>query len=132
MKIIYFSFTGNVRRFIKRTELENTLEITAENCMEPVHEPFIIVTGTIGFGEVPQPVQSFLNVNHTQLQAVAASGNRNWGQNFAKAGHTISEEYKVPLMMKFEVQGTNKDIIEFKDKVGNFNENHGRKEIQSY
>ena len=64
----------------------------------------------------------FLNVNHTQLQAVAASGNRNWGQNFAKAGHTISEEYKVPLMMKFEVQGTNKDIIEFKDKVGNFNE----------
>ncbi|MDU3988193.1 MAG: class Ib ribonucleoside-diphosphate reductase assembly flavoprotein NrdI, partial [Staphylococcus sp.] len=29
MKIIYFSFTGNVRRFIKRTELENTLEITA-------------------------------------------------------------------------------------------------------
>ena len=42
------------------------------------------------------------------------------------------EEYKVPLMMKFEVQGTNKDIIEFKDKVGNFNENHGRKEIQSY
>ena len=41
-------------------------------------------------------------------------------------------EYKVPLMMKFEVQGTNKDIIEFKDKVGNFNENHGRKEIQSY
>ena len=132
MKIIYFSFTGNVRRFIKRTELEKTLEITAENCMEPVHEPFIIVTGTIGFGEVPQPVQSFLNVNHTQLQAVAASGNRNWGQNFAKAGHTISEEYKVPLMMKFEVQGTNKDIIEFKDKVGNFNENHGRKEIQSY
>ncbi|EVS86487.1 class Ib ribonucleoside-diphosphate reductase assembly flavoprotein NrdI, partial [Staphylococcus aureus] len=55
MKIIYFSFTGNVRRFIKRTELENTLEITAENCMEPVHEPFIIVTGTIGFGEVPEP-----------------------------------------------------------------------------
>ncbi|TBW82365.1 class Ib ribonucleoside-diphosphate reductase assembly flavoprotein NrdI, partial [Staphylococcus hominis] len=53
-------------------------------------------------------------------------------QNFAQAGHTISEEYKVPLMMKFEVQGTNKDIIEFKDKVGNFNENHGRKEIQSY
>ena len=42
--------------------------------------------------------------------AVAASGNRNWGQNFAKAGHTISEEYKVPLM-KFEVQGTNNKTL---------------------
>ncbi|XXS42077.1 class Ib ribonucleoside-diphosphate reductase assembly flavoprotein NrdI, partial [Staphylococcus aureus] len=105
MKIIYFSFTGNVRRFIKRTELENTLEITAENCMEPVHEPFIIVTGTIGFGEVPEPVQSFLEVNHQYIRGVAASGNRNWGLNFAKAGRTISEEYNVPLLMKFELHG---------------------------
>ena len=132
MKVVYYSFSGNVRRFISRAGIKDTFEITQDNCNESVNEPYILVTGTIGFGEVPQPVQSFLNVNHTQLQAVAASGNRNWGQNFAKAGQTISEEYKVPLMMKFEVQGTNKDIIEFKDKVGNFNENHGRKEIQSY
>ncbi|HCX0440197.1 TPA: class Ib ribonucleoside-diphosphate reductase assembly flavoprotein NrdI [Staphylococcus aureus] len=132
MKIIYFSFTGNVRRFIKRTELENTLEIAAENCMEPVHEPFIIVTGTIGFGEVPEPVQSFLEVNHQYIRGVAASGNRNWGLNFAKAGRTISEEYNVPLLMKFELHGKNKDVIEFKNKVGNFNENHGREKVQSY
>ncbi|MEZ7610882.1 class Ib ribonucleoside-diphosphate reductase assembly flavoprotein NrdI [Staphylococcus capitis] len=132
MKVVYFSFSGNVRRFIKRAEIDDTLEINQDNCTEPVNEPYILVTGTIGFGEVPQPVQSFLEVNHAQLQAVAASGNRNWGQNFAKAGRTISEDYDVPLLMKFEVQGTNNDVIEFKDKVGNFNENHGREEIQSY
>ncbi len=57
---------------------------------------------------------------------MAASGNRNWGLNFAKAGRTISEEYNVPLLMKFELHGKNKDVIEFKNKVGNFNENHGR------
>lgn len=28
--------------------------------------------------------------------------------------------------MKFEVQGTNKDVIEFRDKVGHFNEDYGR------
>ncbi len=28
--------------------------------------------------------------------------------------------------MKFELHGKNKDVIEFKNKVGNFNENHGR------
>ena len=82
--------------------------------------------------EVPQQVQSFLDVNHSYLRAVAASGNRNWGQNFAKAGRSISEDYNVPLLMKFEVQGTNKDVIEFKNKVGNFNENYGREEVQSH
>ena len=54
------------------------------------------------------------------------------GDKILRKQGTISEEYNVPLLMKFEVQGTNNDVIEFKDKVGNFNENHGREEIQSY
>ncbi|WP_336832292.1 class Ib ribonucleoside-diphosphate reductase assembly flavoprotein NrdI [Staphylococcus pseudoxylosus] len=132
MKVVYFSFSGNVRRFIKKTELTNVMEITQSNCSEKIEEPFILVTGTIGFGEVPQPVQSFLDVNKNLLKGVAASGNRNWGQNFAKAGRSISEKYQVPLLMTFEVQGTQTDISEFKDKVGHFNEDYGREEIQSY
>lgn len=132
MKVVYFSFTGNVRRFIQRTELEDTLEITQANCTDRIDEPYILVTGTIGFGEVPEPVQSFLNHNSEHLEAVAASGNRNWGQNFAKAGITISEDYQVPLLMKFEVQGTNSDVEEFKVKVGQVNEDYRREKIQSY
>ena len=132
MKVVYFSFTGNVRRFIQRTELEDTLEITQDNCTDRIEEPYILVTGTIGFGEVPEPVQSFLNHNSEHLEAVAASGNRNWGQNFAKAGITISEDCQVPLLMKFEVQGTNSDVEEFKVKVGQVNEDYGREKIQSY
>ena len=132
MKVVFFSFSGNVRRFINKAELTNTMEITQTNCSERIEEPFILVTGTIGFGEVPQPVQTFLDVNDDLLKAVAASGNRNWGQNFAKAGRSISERYQVPLLLKFEVQGTADDINEFKDKVGNFNEDYGREEIQSY
>ena len=126
MKVVYFSFSGNVRRFIKRSEISDVMEITKDNCTDPFEEPYILVTGTIGFGEVPKEVQSFLEINHHNLRAVAASGNRNWGQNFAKAGRTISEEYHVPLLMKFEVQGSNKDVIEFKNKVGHFNENYER------
>ncbi|ATH60829.1 MULTISPECIES: class Ib ribonucleoside-diphosphate reductase assembly flavoprotein NrdI [Staphylococcus] len=132
MKVVYFSFSGNVRRFIKRTELTDVMELTQNNCSERIEEPFVLVTGTIGFGEVPQPVQSFLDVNEDLLKAVAASGNRNWGQNFAKAGRSISERYQVPLLLKFEVQGTANDVNEFKEKVGNFNEDYGREEIQSY
>ena len=132
MKVAYYSFSGNVRRFIQRTEIADTLEITQANCTERVKEPFILVTGTIGFGEIPPPVQSFLDVNHDLLRAVAASGNRNWGQDFAKAGRTIAADFQVPLLMKFEVQGTNEDISEFIDKVGHINEGYGRETIQSY
>ena len=132
MKVVYFSFSGNVRRFIKKAELENTMELTQLNCSERINEPYILVTGTIGFGEVPQPVQAFLDTNSDLLKAVAASGNRNWGQNFAKAGRFIAERFQVPLLMKFEVQGTSNDVTEFKDKVGQFYEDYGREEIQSH
>ncbi|MBI5974044.1 class Ib ribonucleoside-diphosphate reductase assembly flavoprotein NrdI [Staphylococcus canis] len=132
MKVVYYSFTGNVRRFIKRTELEDTMEITNATATQKVEEPFILVTGTIGFGEVPPVVQEFLNYNHEYLQGVAASGNKNWGQNFAKAGKLIAQDYNVPLLMKFELHGTQKDTIEFRDKVVNFHEDNGSKVLQSY
>ena len=108
-----FSFSGNVRRFIQRAGIDDTMEITQDNCTES-SEPYILVTGTIDLEKCHNPF-NLLEVNHAQL-AVAASGNRNWGQNFAKAGRTTQRKY-VPLLMKFEVQGTNNDVIEFKDKV---------------
>ncbi|SUL91293.1 ribonucleotide reductase stimulatory protein [Staphylococcus carnosus] len=130
MKVVYFSFTGNVRRFIARSGFENTLEITNDNCAEVrIDEPYILVTSTIGFGEVPDVVQTFLRHNGTMIRGVVGSGNRNWGQNFAKASDTISKDYMVPLLMKFEVQGTKKDVEEFKDKVGHFYEDNERKAI---
>ncbi|SUM56812.1 ribonucleotide reductase stimulatory protein [Staphylococcus microti] len=132
MKIVYYSLTGNVRRFLKRTELTDIYEITEANASETMTEPFILVTGTIGFGEVPAPVEHFLAVNHANLKGVAASGNRNWGNNFAKAGVTISQTYDVPLLMKFELHGTLKDTLEFKEKVVNFDESYGREALQSY
>lgn len=67
MKVVYFSFSGNVRRFIKRSEIKNVLEINKDNCKDRIEEPYILVTGTIGFGEVPKEVQSFLEVNHAHI-----------------------------------------------------------------
>ena len=129
MKVVYYSFTGNVKRFIKRTGLTDTMEITENSATERIDTPFVIVTSTIGFGEVPKPVQQFLELNYKNLQAVAASGNRNWGQNFAKAGIVIADEYNVPLLMKFELHGSLNDTKEFKEKVVNFYENYGTQAV---
>ncbi|WP_323703068.1 class Ib ribonucleoside-diphosphate reductase assembly flavoprotein NrdI [Mammaliicoccus sp. Dog046] len=132
MKIIYYSLTGNVRRFIQRAELSNTMALTEVNKTQEVQEPFILVTGTIGFGQIPDTVQDFLDINHPYLRAVAGSGNRNWGQNFAKASEEIANKYQVPLLMKFELHG-NQDIAnEFREKVVTLDEDDKQTEAKSY
>lgn len=133
--IAFYSMTGNVRRFIKGSDLETQYElyeITEANKNDKISEPFVLVTSTYGFGGVPDAVESFLQVNHGGLLAVASSGNRNWGGNFAKAGDHIREQYRVPLLMKFELHGSEKDRESFKEKVGSLNESIGREEVQSH
>lgn len=129
MLIVYYSLTGNVKRFIQKTKYTRTL--TLEQA-EGINEPYIIVTGTIGFGEIPDSVKQFLDRHSTNLMGVAASGNRNWGKNFARAGDLISITYHVPLLMKFELHGNDKDVKEFNIKVEEISENRTREAVQSY
>ncbi|MFC6117972.1 class Ib ribonucleoside-diphosphate reductase assembly flavoprotein NrdI [Macrococcoides bohemicum] len=131
MLIVYYSLTGNVRRFIQKSGQPRVISLETAT-KEGVSEPFIIVTGTIGFGQVPDAVSQFLERYHHHLAAVVGSGNRNWGQNFAKAGDTISVTYHVPLLMKFELHGNNRDVELFNKKVEECYENSRREAIQSY
>lgn len=111
--IYYTSLTGNVRRFVSKTGL-------AAEEIKPgliATEPFVLVTYTIGFGMVPPKVAKFLEVNGGLLKAVATSGNRNWGNNYGKAGDVIAEQYGVPLLLKFELAGTDDDVKTFVEKV---------------
>lgn len=113
MKIAYDSKTGNVRRFVKKLNID-AIEINEDLILE---ELFVLITYTTGFGQVPQKVLQFLEKNHSNLLGVAASGNRNWGNNFCKSADTISNMYNVPIIHKFELSGTNKDVDKFLDGV---------------
>ncbi|MED4172601.1 class Ib ribonucleoside-diphosphate reductase assembly flavoprotein NrdI [Halalkalibacterium halodurans] len=113
MIIAYFSLTGNVRRFVESTGLPS-VNITE---VPKIEYPFIIVTPTYGFGEVPVQVSRFLQENSDHLRGVAVSGNRNWGESFGKAGERISELYSVPLLVKFELSGTRRDVETFTERV---------------
>lgn len=113
--VAFASRTGNVRRFVTRLGLPS-VEIREG---VRVDAPFFLVTYTTGFGEVPFLVEKFLEVNR-QLVGVAASGNRNWGDNFARAGDLIADEYGVPVLHKFELSGTDADVEFFRKKVQAF------------
>ena len=118
--IVYASNTGNVKRFVDRLEM-NAISINdIENGI--VDEPFVLITYTDGFGDIPKEVQTFLKSNSKHLVAVSASGNRNWGTNFAKSANKIAFLYNVPILLKFELQGTNEDTEKFKERVHKINE----------
>lgn len=135
MRIAFYSMTGNIRRFLVGSGVKEHFElyeITEDNKNERISEPFILVTSTYGFGQAPDTVKTFLENNHENLLAVASSGNRNWGQNFAKSGEYIRDKYGVPLLMKFELHGSKTERAQFMEKVGNFYESTRREKVQSH
>jgi protein involved in ribonucleotide reduction len=113
MLIAYDSKTGNVRRFIEKLKLP---AVQIEDTMI-LDEPFVLVTYTTGFGQVPAKVMSFLKRNHPRLKGVSASGNRNWGESFARSADRIAEMYGVPVLGKFELSGTQRDVDNFRQGV---------------
>ena len=113
MRIYYASMTGNVRRFVGKLGVVAT-DIKAER--NPT-EPFVLVTYTFGFGEIPAEVDAWLTHSHTLLRGVAVSGNRNWGDNYGAAGELISKRYNVPLLHKFELAGTDEDVRIFNERM---------------
>lgn len=109
MLIVYDSKTGNVKRFVGKL---NMPAIPIESEMN-IEEPFVLVTYTTGFGQAPEKTLSFLKRNHRRLMGVSASGNRNWGEGFARSADRIAELYNVPIINKFELAGTTGDVERF-------------------
>ena len=114
MKIIVYSLTGNCKRFVEMCEIPEEDVIYLQDIDYDVDFDYILITPTFGFGEVPAAVSKSLVEIHMYLKGVVGSGNKNWGERFANASEIISEEYDVPLLMKIELHGSKKDIIEFK------------------
>jgi len=110
--IRYYSLTGNVRRFVNKLGLP-----CKEIGDDAIQQPYVLITCTVGFGEVPAPVTSFLRRNGKWVIGVAASGNRNWGRNFAKAADRIAHVYGVPVLHKFELSGSIQDVQVCKERM---------------
>ncbi|MTT30738.1 class Ib ribonucleoside-diphosphate reductase assembly flavoprotein NrdI [Terrilactibacillus sp. BCM23-1] len=122
MLILYETMTGNVKRFLNKVGLEHQ----PIDRQSHIDEPFILVTNTIGFGQPPESVTEFLSYNGHFIRAVAASGNRNWGPNFAHSADVISAKYNVPILYKFELGGTLQDVMTFRERVNAFDRSNDK------
>ncbi|MBJ6361566.1 class Ib ribonucleoside-diphosphate reductase assembly flavoprotein NrdI [Paenibacillus sp. GCM10012307] len=113
MLVVYDSKTGNVKRFVEK------LGMRAVQLSESLHieEPFVLITYTTGFGQIPEKVIHFLRHNYRYMVGVSASGNRNWGASFGKSADSISARYGVPVLTKFELSGSLEDVKRFEKEV---------------
>ncbi|WP_078806393.1 class Ib ribonucleoside-diphosphate reductase assembly flavoprotein NrdI [Pilibacter termitis] len=110
MKIVYFSLTGQTRRFVKKTGLD-AFEITASNSFTDFDEPYVLIVPTYE-KDVVTPVFDFLeNGRNAEFCAgVAGGGNRNFAELFVFTAKDIAKDYHVPLLYTFEFNGTEEDV----------------------
>lgn len=73
-------------------------------------------------GAVPRQVIRFLNDEHNRalLRGVIASGNRNFGEAYGRAGDVIARKCSVPWLYRFELMGTQSDIENVRKGVTEF------------
>lgn len=125
INVIYFSnVTGNTERFIKKLDLDchvDRIPIRGEYD-GVIDAPYVLITPTYNATGVPVQVRKFLNKaeNRRNLRGVIASGNKNFGKDFAIAGRAISRKCEVPLLYVFEIFGTPEDVEKVKEGLKNY------------
>ncbi|VEB95694.1 ribonucleotide reductase stimulatory protein [Cedecea lapagei] len=125
--LVYFSSESeNTLRFIERLGLP-ALRIPLDvKARLEVTEPYILIVPSYGgggiAGAVPPQVIRFLNNpnNRALIRGVIASGNRNFGEGFCRAGDVISQKCQVPYLYRFELLGTPQDIDNVRKGVSEF------------
>lgn len=113
MQIVYYSLTGNCKRFALKLD-ENAIPMK-----EYQDGDFVLVCPTVGFGIVPNAVVKFLNKTHKNCKLILSSGNRNWGPNFAKAADIIGEKLNIDYY-KFELAGNSDDVEKVKRLISHY------------
>ncbi len=111
MKIAYFSRTGNIKRFVRKLDYD---VVEAKSSLV-IDEPYILIMYTTGIGEVPRAIEAFFTneINQQNVHGFVCSGNKNWGINYCKAAHILSERFNVPVLQKFELSGNIHDLARF-------------------
>lgn len=116
MVVVYDSLTGQAKRFAEKLNM-SCMDINHFSLDD--HEDVLLVTRTFNFGEVPEPTANFLREHAEKVKGVCVSGNRNWGKNYGAAGDKIAASYAIPLILKFEASGFDRDVHIVKQWIKN-------------
>ena len=121
MILVYASRTHNVERFCaKITKYES---VRVED-YKPSMGKYVLVTYTDGYGSIPKEVERFLEIHNNNMVGVCASGRQIWKLQgtYCKSADVVHQQYGVPVLLKFEMQGTDKDRKELLERIENIDQ----------
>lgn len=126
--LVYFSSaSGNTARFIAALGLAaERIPIRAQDEMPAPSRPFVLICPTYADGEgrgaVPKQVIRFLNdpARRAGLRGVIGTGNRNFGATYALSAKVIATKCNVPALYRFELAGTETDLIRVRTGLEKF------------
>ena len=117
-QIVYFSSRSeNTHRFVARLGMSaRRIPLSLSESLG-VEAPYVLIlptySGEGGKGAVPKQVIRFLNdgENRGNIRGVIAAGNSNFGETYGLAGDVISKKCQVPYLYRFELLGTDEDVV---------------------
>ncbi|HBC91256.1 MAG TPA: class Ib ribonucleoside-diphosphate reductase assembly flavoprotein NrdI [Lactococcus sp.] len=119
MKLVYFSITGQTRRFANKTRLEHE-EILPQNPEFEVNEDFLLVVpsyadetpGAERSMDIMDPVFEFMAYadNAQHCKGIVGTGNRNFAFLYIFTAKQLSAQFKIPIVYDFEFNGTPADV----------------------
>ncbi len=125
--IYYSSASGNTARFVARLGIEAArIPRSAAEPMPEPDAPFVLVLPSYadgqGRGAVAKPIIHFLNDARRRalLRGVIGGGNRNFGALFASAADVVARKCQVPVLYRFELAGTDTDVIRVRTGLERF------------
>lgn len=110
MKVVFFSLTGNVRRFVRNLGLPN-IELDQTNPFIEMNEEFVLIAPAYE-PEVTDIAWDFMETsdNVEYCRGVIGSGNVNFDSLYIYTAKDLAKDFSIPLLGAFELFGTDKDI----------------------
>ncbi|MCI6735154.1 MAG: class Ib ribonucleoside-diphosphate reductase assembly flavoprotein NrdI [Aerococcus urinaeequi] len=120
--IVYYSLTGQTRRFINKVQGFDTYEISSAVAPVTMTEPFIMVIPSYEshvYGDVIETAEEFLEWadNAKLCKGFFGGGNRNFAQLFCVTVKELSAEFDIPVLHGFEFQGSAYDVAKLTEEL---------------
>ena len=127
MKIVYFSLTGQTRRFVNKLQNVEAVEITADAPDVELTEPFLLITPsyaeetpTVSHSQdVVDPVFEFMDwgLNAAFCRGIIGTGNKNFAGIYIFTAKELSAKHQIPILYDFEFNGTPSDVAYVEKRI---------------
>lgn len=124
MKVLYFTLTGNSKKFVNKLDksiIGEPIEINKDNFEEfNMKEDYILIFGSYNTPlAVYNYIERFLKSNNNleYCKGVVGSGNRNLNYEFLTTPKKVCRNFDLDLIMGIELFGVGNEHIELNKKL---------------